>query len=67
MNKIVLEVSKDDEYVAYVYLPKHPKKNIYGIVKESIPLDTIISGYKGIPINLDFDSVGELVGIEIVG
>ncbi len=66
-HKIVLKVSKDDHLVAYLYLPKHPKKAISGIVKKSISISELIKNYKGIPINLDFDKDNELIGIEIVG
>ena len=66
-QKIVLKVNKDDESVGYLYLPKHPKVSINGIVKKTISLSEIIKDYKGIPIYLDFDKDEELIGIEIVG
>jgi hypothetical protein len=66
-KKIILKVSKDDELVAYLYLPKHPKKTTFGIVKKSISIFEVVENYKGIPINLDFDEDNELIGIEIVG
>jgi hypothetical protein len=66
-QKIILKVSKEDDLVAYLYLPKHPKKIIYGIVKKSISISELIENYKGIPINLDFDEDNELIGIEILG
>lgn len=65
--KIVLKISEGDENVGYVYLPKHPKILISGIVKKTIWLSDILKDYKGIPIYLDFDEEGELIGIEIVG
>ena len=65
--KIVLKISEDDENVGYVFLPKHPKILTFGIVKRTICLSDIIKNYKGIPIHLDFDEEGELLGIEIAG
>lgn len=64
-QKIILKVSKDDDLVAYLYLPKHPKRTISGIVKKSISISELIKDYKGISINLDFDADNELIGIEI--
>lgn len=64
-QKIALKVSNDDELVAYLYLPKHPKKTIFGTVKKSISILELIEDYKGFPITLDFDENNELIGIEI--
>lgn len=66
-KKIVLELSKNDDQVGYLYLPKHPKSVVYGIVKKTISVNELIQGYKGIPLNFDFDKDGDLIGIEIVG
>lgn len=66
-EKIRLKISADDKNVGYVYLPKHPKELVHGIVKETIPLDRLIDNYNSIPIYLDFDKDGELIGIEILG
>lgn len=66
-KEIILQLSKDDDKVGYLYLPKHPKKLIFGIVKNTIPISELIKNYKGIPLNFDFDENGELIGIEIVG
>ena len=66
-KKIILKVSKGDELVGYLYLPKHPKKVVPGIVKKTISMNDLIKDYKGIPLFFDFDEVGELIGIEIVG
>lgn len=38
MSKIILKVSKDEEEIGYLYLPKHPKKVVYGIVKKLFQL-----------------------------
>ncbi len=66
-KKIILKLSKDDEMVGYLYLPKHPKKTVVGIVKKNISINELIKDYKGIPIYFDFDEDNELIGIEIVG
>ena len=66
-KEIILKLSKDDEKVGYLYLPKHPKKTVVGIVKKSISINELIKDYKGIPIYFDFDEEDELIGIEIVG
>lgn len=66
-KKIILKISKGDDSVGYLYLPKHPKKVSLGLVKKSIAVCDLIKNYKGIPINLDFDDNDELIGIEIVG
>lgn len=66
-NKIILKLSKDDDKVGYLYLPKHPKETIFGIVKKTISINELMTDYKGIPIYFDFDEDGELIGIEIAG
>lgn len=66
-KKIILKLSKDDEDVGYLYLPKHPKKVVFGIVKKTISINELIKDYKGIPLNFDFNEDNELIGIEIVG
>ncbi len=66
-NEIVLKMSKEDSSVGYLFLPKHPKEIIPGVVKNTIPIESLIEGYKGIPLNLDFNEDNELIGIEIVG
>ena len=65
-QKIVLKISPGDGNVAYLQLPKHPKKLVVGIVKKTISLSDLIEGYKGISIYLNFDEDDELIGIEIV-
>jgi len=62
---IELKLSCDDDDVAYLYLPAHPKEHVAGLVKKQIRLLDIIDGYKGPDIYLDFDSKGELVGLEV--
>ena len=64
---MIFKVSKDDEEVGYLYLPKHPKKVTNGVVKKTIGINELIQDYKGISLNLDFDEDNELIGIEILG
>lgn len=64
-NKIIVKISEDDESVGYVYLPNEldeEKKK----VKKTINLSDVID-YEGVPICLDFNEDGVLLGIEIVG
>lgn len=65
-KKIKLEVSEEEGLVAYLSLPKHPKKTIHGIVKKTVSLHDIIENYNGISVYLDFDENGDLIGIEII-
>lgn len=67
METIVLKVSEDDDSVGYLYLPDHPKGLIAGLTKKQIDLRSLIDGYKGPDILLDFNVDNVLVGIEIIG
>lgn len=51
---------------AYIYLPGHPKEDVYGCVKKTIHLDNLIEEHKGPRVLLDFNDQGELIGIEIL-
>ncbi|QMV15552.1 DUF2283 domain-containing protein [Vibrio spartinae] len=62
---IQLKVSADDDEVAYLYLPEHPKKVVPGIVKKQVRLSEIVKNYNGPDIYLDFNENNELIGIEI--
>lgn len=64
---IDLKISEDDAMVAYLYLPKHPKQAIPGIVKKTISMRDLMPDYKGIPLFFDFNEENELIGIEIAG
>ena len=66
-KKIILKLSDDGDQVGYLYLPKHPKKTIVGLVTKTIGIHEMINDYKGIPLYFDFNKEGELIGIEIVG
>ena len=62
---IQLKISDDDE-MAYLYLPAHPKRSVPGIAKKQLRLADVIENYKGPDIYLDFDKNNELIGIEIM-
>lgn len=62
---IQLKVSEDDDEMAYLFLPDHPKKTIPGIVKKQTRLSDLIDDYKGPDIYLDFNADGTIIGIEI--
>jgi hypothetical protein len=59
-----LEISEDDDEVAYLRLPTHPGTDVCPMSK-SVRLIDIIGPYKGPDVVLDFDKRGVLVGIEI--
>ena len=66
MTGFQLEVSKDDSDIAYLMLPNHPGRGKPGIVAKQVSLSENIEGYKGPDIYLDFDDLGQLIGIEIL-
>jgi uncharacterized protein YuzE len=66
-NRIFFKASSSADDSGYLYLPKHPKGTITGVVKKTISINDVLSDYKGIPLYLDFDKDGELIGIEISG
>ena len=61
-----LEVSEDDEDVAYLRLPGHPG-SAPGVVKRTVRLHDLVGDYEGPDIYLDFGEGDTLIGIEIVG
>ncbi|AOR63362.1 DUF2283 domain-containing protein [Pectobacterium wasabiae] len=64
-NKINLEVSGDGD-MAYLVLPNHPGKGKAGVAVKHIALRTIIENYQGPEIYLDFDSNGNMIGMEFL-
>jgi hypothetical protein len=66
-GKIELEIGSEEGDVAYVTLPAHPGNPVPGIVKKVIRLSSVIPGYSGPEIMLDFAEGDELIGIEILG
>jgi hypothetical protein len=65
-RKIYLKVSEDDPDVAYLYLPGHPGEGKRNVVDKQIRLFDIIENFKGPDLYLDFDTGGNLIGIEIL-
>lgn len=65
-EKIELQVSDDDGDVAYVYLPEHPRKPVFGVVAKQVRLLDLVEGYKGPDVYLDLRDDGTLLGIEIL-
>jgi len=65
-QRIHLEISEDDEDVAYLKLPDHPGTRP-GVVKKTVNLRKIIGDYSGPDLNLDFDGSNVLIGVEILG
>jgi uncharacterized protein YuzE len=66
MKNIRLEISKNDSDVAYLYLPAHLGKGVYGAVSKQVRLLELLTCYKGPDIYLDFNEEGVLVGIEVL-
>lgn len=64
-NGFQLNVSEDDEDVAYLRLPTHSGANPCKMSK-SIRLRDIMGPYEGPDIVLDFDMRGVLVGVEVL-
>jgi hypothetical protein len=60
-----LEVSEDDEDVAYLRLPGHPGTRP-GVVKKTVNLRSVLGDYSGPDLNLDFDADNVLIGVEIL-
>lgn len=65
-GRISLEVSADDEDVAYLFLPDHPGKGSTGCIKRQIRLSELINNYNGPDVFLDFGDSDNLIGIEIL-
>jgi uncharacterized protein YuzE len=64
LGRFELQVSEDDQDVAYLRLPSHPGETCK--MSKSIRLTQIIGSYTGPDVVLDFDQEGVLVGIEIL-
>ena len=64
---IELKVSPNDDEVAYLYLPDHPRNGSTKKVEKQIEIRDIIEGYSGPDLYLDFDENGTLIGVEILG
>lgn len=66
MSKFQLNVSADEDEVAYLKLATHPA-SLPAVVKKTVALSDVLGVYEGPEVNLDFDADGVLIGIEIVG
>ena len=66
MSKFQLNVSADDEEVAYLQLPTHPGSSA-GVVKKSVSLSDVLGPCEGPDLVLDFDADGVLIGVEVIG
>ncbi|MBQ4769777.1 DUF2283 domain-containing protein [Pectobacterium versatile] len=62
-NRINLEIS-DDSDMAYLFLPSHPGKGKAGVTVKQVALQSIMENYQGPEIYLDFDSDGNIIGME---
>ena len=65
-NNIRLQISEDDSAVGYIYLENTEDKEERKVSK-MIAISDVIQNYKGVPVYLDFNNDGGLIGIEIVG
>ena len=65
-SPIELKVSSDDDEVAYLYLPDHPRDSKGKKVAKQLEVRDLIDGYSGPDLYLDFDDSGTLIGIEIL-
>jgi hypothetical protein len=64
-GRIQLQVSEDDEDVAYLRLPAHPGSGP-GVVKRTVTLREVLGDYAGPELNFDFDENNVLIGVEIL-
>ena len=62
---IRLQISQDDEDVAYLKLPDHPGSRS-GVVKKTVRLREVLGEYTGPDLNFDFDESNVLIGVEIL-
>ncbi|MBW5894708.1 DUF2283 domain-containing protein [Pectobacterium polaris] len=50
--------------MAYLFLPSHPGKGKAGVAVKQVALQSIMDNYQGPEIYLDFDSDGNIIGME---
>jgi hypothetical protein len=65
-GRFELQISDDDEGVAYLKLPTHPAEG-FSKTSRTVRLYDLIGKYRGPDVSLDFDEEGVLVGIEFLG
>jgi hypothetical protein len=64
-GKMELQVSSDDDEVAYLELPGHPGSSP-GVVKKTVSLRELLGDYSGPDLNFDFDENNMLIGVEVL-
>jgi uncharacterized protein YuzE len=64
-KNMTLEISSDDEDVAYLSLPNHPGRGSPGVVSKQVRLLELLQ-YVGPDVYLDIDESGRLIGFEII-
>lgn len=64
-KNLTLDISSDDEDVAYLSLPNHPGRGSPGVVSKQVRLLDLMQ-YVGPDIYLDLDESGRLIGLEIL-
>jgi hypothetical protein len=63
--KIRVKLLGADAHTAYIYLPGHGGTKP-GTIARTLNLDEIVANYKGPRVHLDFNSEGEMIGIEVL-
>jgi Protein of unknown function (DUF2283) len=64
--RMTLEISVDDEDVAYLTLPDHQGRGTPGVTVKQTRLRDLMA-YSGADLYLDFDKDGKLIDVEILG
>lgn len=67
LPEIVLKTNNEDPGTGYIYLNGYPEKQAPHEVHKTVSLAELIKDYNSIPVYLDFDQNGALIGIEISG
>lgn len=71
-GKIELHVAEndpgdpDEDEVVYISLPAHPGRGIGGVVAKQIRLSDVIGNCGRVDVYLDFNTDGELIGLELL-
>jgi hypothetical protein len=56
----------EDDIVAYVSLPSHPRRGTAGVVAKQVRLRDLVGDNGRVDVFLDFDREGVLIGFEIL-
>ncbi len=65
-KRIRVKLVGHDAHTAYIDLRKRPEPSAIRMVSKTVSLDDVINGYVGPRVHLDFNDIGELIGIEIL-